>query len=353
MKKNEQSLLVASGLITQKCAMCCVVVVASAIAIGCNGSNENERAIVNKPVPKIVLLTHEGQEDFSDSIESAVKAHQSRNVSRYELEIARIKASEDLKAWFAEAESKKIKAIVYAPETIDVPQPLIDAVKYGLVVVNINTRLDQEKLKEEKVAIPFVGPDFVESAKTIAEAVAKKLEANNEVAVIIGTSPKSNSVVIGQQLEQDLKTQKMNLVAVKDIDQEQNPVETIDSLIIKKYPDLKAIFCTNDKLAVAAVKAVRNAKLQKEIKVIGFGNSASASAMVKNGSIFATVDLHPDRTGVYAIGKALEMIASGSKPDDQITKTDIVLNGVVQTPSENNETTESEKTKDVKNKKED
>ena len=90
----------------------------------------------------------------------------------------------------------QVDAIVIAPaDSKALVSVLKRAQDAGIVVVNIDNKLDDEVLKETGVRIPFVGPDNRAGARMAAEYLAKKLAKGDKVGMLEGIKTAFN----GQQ----------------------------------------------------------------------------------------------------------------------------------------------------------
>jgi len=68
------------------------------------------------------------------------------------------------------------------------------ALDAGIVVVNIDNRLDADVLRERGVTIPFVGPDNRKGARAVGEFVAAQLAQGDPVAIVEGAPNAYNAV---------------------------------------------------------------------------------------------------------------------------------------------------------------
>ena len=101
--------------------------------------------------------------EFFSTMATGAETHQSENSDQYDLLVNGIKDESDLGRQVALVEemvAAGVDAIVIAPADSKALVPALRrAIKAGVVVVNIDNRLDAEVLESENVAIPFVGPD--------------------------------------------------------------------------------------------------------------------------------------------------------------------------------------------------
>ncbi len=95
--------------------------------------------------------------------------------------------------------------------------------------------------------------------------------------------------------------------------------------LIAERPDVKAVLCANDSMALGAVAALRASGRTAQTLVAGFDNITAVQALVKNGAIVATADQHGDQLAVFGIEYALERIRNpGAAIADRETPVDLV-----------------------------
>src|SRR5206468_580264 len=88
-----------------------------------------------------------------------------------------------------------VSAIVIAPAD---SQALVSACKKaqeaGIVVVNIDNKLDAGVLVERKAQVPFVGPDNRKGARAVGAYLARRLKKGDKVAILEGLPNAFNGV---------------------------------------------------------------------------------------------------------------------------------------------------------------
>jgi ribose transport system substrate-binding protein len=90
--------------------------------------------------------------------------------------------------------------------------------------------------------------------------------------------------------------------------------------IITANPDLNAVFCCNDEMALGAVEALRVRGKLEQVKIVGFNGAAEAIQQVYRGSMAADIVQYPERIGELFIEYALR-IAQGEKLPENLPKT--------------------------------
>src|SRR5262249_49971358 len=135
----------------------------------------------------------------------------------------------------------------------------------GIVVVNIDNKLDADALQSKGVKVPFVGPDNREGAKLAGDYLAKKLKRGDPVVIIEGVPSAFNGIQRRLGFEDAMKAAGMDIVASQSGDWEQSKAnKVVDALLIEKA-GLKAILCANDSMALGAVAALEGAGKSEQI----------------------------------------------------------------------------------------
>ena len=137
--------------------------------------------------------------EFFATMAEGARRHQAANAATYELVVNGIKNETDLAEQVNLVEqmiAQQVNAIVIAPaDSKALVAVLKRAREAGILVVNIDNKLDSGVLEQAGLHVPFVGPDNRAGARTVGEALAKRLRAGDKVAIIEGITTAFN----GQQ----------------------------------------------------------------------------------------------------------------------------------------------------------
>ena len=93
---------------------------------------------------------------------------------------------------------------------------------------------------------------------------------------------------------------------------------TVMENILVTNPDLDAVFCWNDEMAMGAIEAVAGAKKSDQIQVIGFDGNQDAIQAVKDGRLRATVAQQPEVFGSEGVKLALKELNGEDYPKEQL-----------------------------------
>lgn len=278
--------------------------------------------------PRIALIMKSLANEFFQTMENGAKAHQKAHSDEYELIANGIKDELDVSRQIDLVEqmiSQRVDAIVIAPADSKALIPVCKkAQQAGIVVINIDNKFDEEVLEQNKVKFPFVGPNNRLGAHKVGEYVAKRLKPQDKVAIIEGAPNAYNAIQRKLGFQDAIRAAKLNLVSSQSGYWETDKANKVASAIITEHPDIKAIFCANDSMAIGVVAALRDAGKLGQVLVAGYDNISAVQQLLKEGKIIATADQHADKLAVYGITYALQIIKEKITPLDFETPVDLI-----------------------------
>lgn len=298
---------------------------AAAILSGCNPAAP-EATDAGKP--RVALVMKSLANEFFLTMENGAKAHQEIHAEQYELLANGIKDELDVSRQIDLVEqmiAQKVSAIVIAPADSKALVPVCKkAQQAGIIVVNIDNKFDETVLAASGVKFPFVGPDNRKGAKAVGEFLAKKLTAGDKVMIVEGAPNAFNGLQRKLGFEDAMKAAGTAVVSSQSGYWETDKANQLVAAVATEHPDLTAVLCANDSMALGAVAALRAAGKLERTLVVGFDNIAAAKQLVKEGRLLATADQHGDQLAVFGIEHALEMLKTKSTPADRETPVDLV-----------------------------
>jgi ribose transport system substrate-binding protein len=221
--------------------------------------------------------------------------------------------------------ARGVDIIVIAPADSKALIPSIKrAVSSGIIVVNIDNKLDSVLLADAAISVPFVGPDNREGARLAGDYLAEKLSRGDDVAIIGGISTAFNAAQRQLGFEDAMSVVGANVISIQAGNWEQAKASTIAAAMISENPNLTAILCSNDNMAIGAIAAVRQSGKTGSIQVIGFDNISATHELIKNGELLATVDQYGDQLAIYGIEYALQILRDGVVPSDRKTAVSLI-----------------------------
>jgi ribose transport system substrate-binding protein len=282
--------------------------------------------------PVVALVMKSLANEFFKTMEDGARAHQAANASQYDLVATGIKDEQDVARQIALVDqmvARRVSAIVIAPaDSKALVGVLRRAADAGIVIVNIDNRLDKGALAERSLTVPFVGPDNRAGARAVGAAVATRLRRGDKVAILEGAPNAFNGIERTRGFEDAAREAGLVIARSQTAQWETARANQVASAILTEVPDVKALLCGNDSMALGALAAVKAAGRQGAVLVAGFDNISAVQALVQSGEIVATADQHGDQLAAFGIDYALQQLANrASTPADRTTPVDLIASG--------------------------
>ncbi|CAH0443590.1 Ribose import binding protein RbsB [Ralstonia syzygii subsp. syzygii] len=278
--------------------------------------------------PKIALVMKSLANEFFLTMENGARAHQKAHASEYTLLANGIRDETDTSGQIRLIEQMivtRVDELVLAPADSKALVPVVKkAVDAGILVVNIDNRLDPEALKDKGLKVPFVGPDNRKGARLVGDFVARSLKPGDAIGIIEGVPTTTNAQQRTAGFKDAAQAARLRIVSVQSGEWEIDKGNKVAAAMLRAQPDIKALLCGNDNMAIGAVSAVRAAGKTGRVLIGGYDDIAAIKAMLADGRVAATADQHADQQAVYGIQTALKALAAKT-PQAQ-------LGGVIKTP---------------------
>ena len=284
------------------------------------GTSDDER-------PVIALVMKSLANEFFVNMASGAERHQAERAN-YELIINGIRNESDLAQQVTLVDqmiSRGVDAIVIAPADSQALVPaLARASAAGIVIINIDNRLEPEVLEDYGLSIPFIGPSNRAGAKMVGDFALQNVAAGSKVAILEGITSAVNSIERRTGFEEAITDAGMDLVTIQSAEWDQTKAAQVMAGILSQYPDLDVILAANDNMALGAASAVSMARREKEIVIAGFDNISAIHPLIEAGTVTATVDQFGDQLAVFGIEYAIEALESGAELEGRETLLELV-----------------------------
>lgn len=264
--------------------------------------------------PRVALVMKSLANEFFQTMQEGAKAHQKAHAGEYDLLVNGIKDEIDTAGQIRLVEqmlAQRVNALVIAPADSSALVPVLQtAIARGIVVINIDNKLDAAALAGKKINVPFVGPDNRAGAKLAGAQLARQLKAGSKVGIIEGVPTTVNAQQRTQGFKDAMAAAGMTVVSVQSGEWELQKANTVAASMLREHPDLAALLCGNDTMALGAVAAVRARGKTGQVKIVGYDNIAAVKPLLADGRMTATVDQFASRQAVFGIEVALKALAS-------------------------------------------
>ena len=222
-----------------------------------------------------------------------------------------------------------------APLTADnLVNVVAKATAKGTPVINIDEKINMDALKAANGAvIGFITTDNVAVGAKGAGFIVEQLgSAGGQVAIIEGKAGTASGEARKQgATEAFTAAAGVELVDSQPADWDRTKAFDLATNYISKYPDLKAIYCANDTMAMGAQEAV--AQSGRTILVVGTDGNADAVESVNAGGLAATVAQDSAGIGAKAVEDLVAFVKSGAKFDASTVSQETFIDSILVTKS--------------------
>lgn len=179
--------------------------------------------------------------------------------------------------------AKQVDVIVLNPQDADGSAQVLDlAAEADIPVVEVNTETTRTDYAS------FVGSEDVEAGEIMGKYVVEQLGGKGEFAILEGEMGQSPQLKRYEGIENTaLKEEGMECVATLSASWSRDQAMSTTEDWLGKYPDLKAIICENDDMAMGALQACESQN--REMVIVGTDAIPDALQAVKDGRLSATV----------------------------------------------------------------
>ncbi len=176
------------------------------------------------------------------------------------------------------------------------------AVNKGIKVINIDNPFHPPYLEKLGLTIPFVGSDNRVGAAMVADYLKRSLNGKGKVIVLEGIRGVEN----GEQrktgfIETITRDSTIEIVASESANWHTDEAFSLTSKLVAEHPDINAIFCANDSMALGALQALETVGLNGKVLIGAYDNIEEVRNNMRSGQIHATVEQHPELMGRYGV----------------------------------------------------
>jgi ribose transport system substrate-binding protein/inositol transport system substrate-binding protein len=202
--------------------------------------------------------------------------------------------------------SQGIAAIIVEPASVDGIIPAVKAAREaGIPVVILN-----QKITDQSIASTFVGVSNVDGGKMEMSAAVADMGGEGKVALLLG--PMGSDAQIGRsegyQAIIDESKGKVEVVYELTANWTTDEALAVVETWLSSGKEINAIVAQNDGMAMGALKAVEDAKMEDKILVYGLDATDEALAAVKDGRLKATVSQSTTLQGLKAMEAAVDLV---------------------------------------------
>ncbi|MCY6371389.1 sugar ABC transporter substrate-binding protein [Clostridium ganghwense] len=206
---------------------------------------------------------------------------------------------------------KNVSALVISPSQPSAAITSFDkADEQKIPVLLIDTDAEWDKKKS------FIGTGNVAGGKMAGKYIGEKLEKGSEIVVIRGALGDATHDQRVNGAKEEIEAAGLKLIEVQPADSDRNKAMTVMENLLQTHPNVKGVFCSNDEMALGAVRALKQAN-KADVVVVGFDGSPDALKAIKAGELTATVAQNAYNMGKTGVEAAVKVV-KGEKIDSRI-----------------------------------
>ena len=183
-----------------------------------------------------------------------------------------------------------------------------DANKAGIPVITVDTGADGGKV------VTYIATDNYAAGKQAGEWIARMIDGKGKVAMIEGTPGSMQGRQRMEGFHEYIKAQRgINLaVSIPGHFERAKGMQVMED-ILTAHPDLKAVFCANDEMALGALEALKQRNLVGKVILLGMNGSWDALDATAKGLMQGTVVQYSRLHGTEFVRVAVQHLSGTRK----------------------------------------
>lgn len=186
----------------------------------------------------------------------------------------------------------------------------------NIPVLIVDTRVDEPAAQEAGVTYAtFIGSDNYEGGRVAGQHLIALASGKAKVAILEGIAGHETGDARLRGFRDATKDSPgIEIVASQPANWERDQGFNVFQNILQAHPNVEALFCCNDMMALGAIEAIALAGKTGRIKVIGFDAVDDARQAIAAGTLAASVAQFPDEMGRLAVEGAVKVIRGETLP---------------------------------------
>lgn len=213
---------------------------------------------------------------------------------------------------FEENLVKNYVGIGFAPiSPVNLISAVAQAYDKGIYLVNVDEKVNMEQLKANKANVEgFVNTDNFKVGASAAKFIVEQIKSGDVIIIEGKAGTTSGEDRRTGATSIFTNTAGINLVASQPADWDRTRALDVTSSLLQRYPNIKAIYCCNDTMALGAQQAVENIQKQGSIIVVGTDGTPEAFQSIKEGRLKATMEQDSKQIGAQGLKLLVEAVQS-------------------------------------------
>ena len=202
-----------------------------------------------------------------------------------------------------------VSCVVLAPVDSEAIVPATKKInEAGIPIVNLNT-----KISDDTQYKTFCGLENINQGYNTAKAMFELMNGEGKIFIIEGSTGAQTSIDRVKGFEKALaEYPNIEVVAQQSANYSRADALNVVQNLLQAHPDVNAILCCNDEMALGSAEAIDAANLTGTIMVAGQDANDDAVAALKEGKITVTSFGNPYMQGYTAVKAAVDVLEGKS-----------------------------------------
>ena len=202
-----------------------------------------------------------------------------------------------------------VSCVVLAPVDSEAIVPATKKInEAGIPIVNLNT-----KISDDTQYKTFCGLENINQGYNTAKAMFELMNGEGKIFIIEGSTGAQTSIDRVKGFEKALaEYPNIEVVAQQSANYSRADALNVVQNLLQAHPDVNAILCCNDEMALGSAEAIDAANLTGTIMVSGQDANDDAVAALKEGKITVTSYGNPYLQGYTAVKAAVDVLEGKS-----------------------------------------
>jgi galactofuranose transport system substrate-binding protein len=193
--------------------------------------------------------------------------------------------------------AQKVDVIFLAPREEKPLAPVVkEAAKAGIPVILLDRNIDQSMAKAGVDYVAFIGSDFIEEGRRVAEWLVKATGGKANIIQLEGSTGSSPANDRKKGFDDVIaKNPGMKILASQTGDFARDKGRQVAQTLLQAHANADVIYAHNDEMAIGAIAALEAAgkKPGKDVKVLSIDGGREAVGLVVEGKINYVVECNP------------------------------------------------------------
>src|SRR3954453_4943236 len=186
--------------------------------------------------------------------------------------------------------AQHVDALVIAPSDSDLLKPVLEKAAKRMPVVLFDSDIPDWKPKTA-----YVATENKDGGVKAGEFIAKTLHNKGTLAIVSGIPGSQVGIDRVDGVKAGLKKAGARTKIVKEVTGQFDREQAVGAMedILQTNPDVDAVFCANDQMALRPIQAIAAHKKTDQIKLIGFDGALEGTQHILADDMYATIAQDP------------------------------------------------------------